>query len=64
MEGDYNWDQRNNRVFVRKDDGERFTPNGDGTWSSEIMKKDFPGHLHHKYKEHHFHGDHFWVEHI
>ena len=45
MEGDYNWDQRNNRVFVRKDDGERFTPNGDGTWSSEIMKKDFPGRL-------------------
>jgi len=62
MEGDYNWDQRHNKVFVRIDDGERFTPNGDGTWSLEMMKKDFPDSLCHKYKEHHLNNEYFRVE--
>lgn len=63
MEGDYNWDQRHNgpkKVFIRIDDGERFTLNEDGkTYSLEMMKKDFPGHLHHKYEEHHLTGEAF-----
>lgn len=51
------------KVFIRKDDGERFTLNDDGeTYSLEAMKRDYPGHRHHKYKEGDFHGDLFWCE--
>lgn len=34
---------------VKRDDGEIFSINEDGTYSNHIMKRDFPDHLHFKY---------------
>ena len=46
--------------FIRIDDGEEFTLNKDGmTYSLENMKKEFPNHLHMKYKEEHLMNEHF-----
>ena len=51
------------KVFIRKDDGERFTLNDDGvTYSMEAMKKDFPNSLHQKWQERHLSSKAFRCE--
>jgi len=51
------------KVFIRKDDGERFTLNEDGvTYSMEAMKRDFPDSLHQKWGERHLSNKAFRYE--
>lgn len=48
------------KVFIRIDDGERFTLNKDSkTYSMERMKKDYPNHRRHKWEERHLSGPAF-----
>ena len=50
------------KVFIRKDDGERFTSNGDGTYSNESMRRDYPESMRHKWPESSFLNEYFEVE--
>jgi hypothetical protein len=37
------------RIFIRPSDYEIFSENEDGSYSLEMMKRDFPGHLYSEY---------------
>lgn len=50
------------KAYIRKDDGERFTSNGDGTYSSDYMKENYPENLHHKWPESSFLNEYFKEE--
>jgi len=48
------------KVFIRKSDGEVITLNEDGeTYSMESSKKEFPDHLHPKWKPAHLQNRYF-----